>query len=99
MAVNTRALVLGVSLLAVLGGVIASATYKSPSEQLLERLRTSRPSPSSYCQALEEQHRQHRNAVGAMGRELDAQTEGHNFNYERNTMALSDVSCNIAQIR
>ena len=91
MAINTRALAIGGCLLVVGGVVVVAATYKSPTDQILERLKSTEPSVSSYCQVLEEQHRQHRNASGAMGKELDAQTAGHNFNYESNTVALSDA--------
>ncbi|MCP9891219.1 hypothetical protein KBY57_09160 [Cyanobium sp. Aljojuca 7D2] len=78
--------------LAAVGGVIAAAavTYKSPTDQLLERVKEAAV-PSPYCQALAEQHRQHRNASEAMGRELDAQTAGHNFDYAGKTSALSDA--------
>lgn len=90
MAANKRGLAIGFSVVAVVGGVIAAATYEGSADRSLGGFGGA-SFPSPYCQALAEQHRQHRNASGAMGRELDAQTAGHNFGYEQKTVALSDA--------
>lgn len=85
-----KALAAAISAAAVVGVFGAVATYKSPTDRILDRLERGSTS-SSYCDVLAEQHRQHRNASGAMARELDAQTAGHDFDYEAKTVALSDA--------
>jgi len=44
-----------------------------------------------YCTTIAKQHRQHRNAVAALSRELDNQTSEYDFGYERSSVALSDA--------
>ena len=77
-----------VVLAAVIGGGIAASNESDfrASTSFINNV-------SGYCRSLKEQHRQHRNASFAMGRELDAMSARHGVSssYSADTAAISDA--------